>query len=1029
MSHNIHDLIERRKRWIAINKENGFDEGIKNLLTDLYPDSAHFVFELLQNAEDAKASMVKFKLYNNRVEFEHNGSHLFTIDDVDAITSIGTSNKKDDPTNIGKFGVGFKSVYSYTLTPEVISGDFHFRIHDLVVPDIDGLDPINLSRELTRFIIPFNNPNKPPENAVAEIQALLKSLNQSTLLFLSSISKIEYILPNGTSGYIEREEFGNHLVDIIALMPDDSESRIVSYFRLRKGVEIIDEKGNTMLRRISIAYRISQDSTHEKNHDGIRMKLEKIEPGRVSIYFPAEKETSNLKFHIDAPFASTVARDSVRDCEENNKLRDQIADLVEESLFVLREQHLLTVDFLSVLPNIKDEIPPFYQPIMDRIVDAFKNEDLTPMKKGGYAPASDIFRGPARLLSLLSDDDLVTLLNDDYIAPMWVANAPLRNSRSDDFLSMLEISEYKIDDFTEILSEMPDYVENWISGKSNEWHQQLYAMLSEHISLTPDYLVDERIETLSELRIVRLTDGSYGLGKNSFFPDESNNHDKLMPRVNKDVFSYGKNKRQQDKAKQLLEKIGVRKVGESEQIEMLLKMNYSKDAVANKRFSPKLTDIKRFMRFLDKEPTRAYMFKDMYIFKCETGKWGLAEEIYLDAPYLDTGLSAYYDRISEEARCWKLSEEYQGLKLSLKTIGEFAKKIGAKSSLDITQTRNWHYINYTIEYLSLQFDQISLPVSKLIWDALVKCEQSQNYSYYTSEKKKRVYFYPYGNSEFITLLSDHQWVPQKLSDEESFTFVKPEDADSKLLPDGFTFDNGWKWLSKTSFGEMVKRKELLKHQEDMEHELKIQQRESMIKDVGFDSLAEARKVAQAKKNDPQGYERWLARANKPEFPKKISPDPIRREERVKEKMVDAEHKTYDQKSRSVRTTTSPLDVETYLRSSYENEDGLLVCQICKDVMPFKKRDNEYYMEKVEIFTKEYLSKEHDSHYLALCPLCSAKYKEFVKAEQSQLDNIYNSLLQQSECHEIPITLDEEATIKFVETHYCDLRGSIHGDTE
>ena len=46
----MNDLIEKRKKWIEVNRENDFEEGIKNLLTDLYPDSAHFVFELLQNA-------------------------------------------------------------------------------------------------------------------------------------------------------------------------------------------------------------------------------------------------------------------------------------------------------------------------------------------------------------------------------------------------------------------------------------------------------------------------------------------------------------------------------------------------------------------------------------------------------------------------------------------------------------------------------------------------------------------------------------------------------------------------------------------------------------------------------------------------------------------------------------------------------------------------------------------------------------------------------------------------------------------
>ena len=55
-------------------------------------------------------------------------------------------------------------------------------------------------------------------------------------------------------------------------------------------------------------------------------------PGGSVSTFPAEKETSNLRFHLHAPFASTVARDSVRNCPANDKLRDHLAELVAKSM-------------------------------------------------------------------------------------------------------------------------------------------------------------------------------------------------------------------------------------------------------------------------------------------------------------------------------------------------------------------------------------------------------------------------------------------------------------------------------------------------------------------------------------------------------------------------------------------------------------------------------------------------------------------------------------------------------------------------
>lgn len=130
----IETLREDRLFWLEANRRNNFEEGIKNLLTELYPDNAHFIYELLQNAEDAEATKVKFILRPTGLCFLHNGKRQFTENDIESITSIGQSTKRDDFNQIGKFGVGFKAVFSYTQTPKIYSGQYAFEIHDLVCP-------------------------------------------------------------------------------------------------------------------------------------------------------------------------------------------------------------------------------------------------------------------------------------------------------------------------------------------------------------------------------------------------------------------------------------------------------------------------------------------------------------------------------------------------------------------------------------------------------------------------------------------------------------------------------------------------------------------------------------------------------------------------------------------------------------------------------------------------------------------------------------------------------------------------------
>ncbi|KAK3578917.1 hypothetical protein CHS0354_035542 [Potamilus streckersoni] len=115
---------------------------IKQLKTILaeYPDDGQIIKELLQNAEDAGASEVKI-LYDDRCinKQEDNRNSIrkflrgpalcffndatFTESDWRGIKMIYSSVKEDDPLKVGRFGLGFKSVFHITDHPVVLSGD------------------------------------------------------------------------------------------------------------------------------------------------------------------------------------------------------------------------------------------------------------------------------------------------------------------------------------------------------------------------------------------------------------------------------------------------------------------------------------------------------------------------------------------------------------------------------------------------------------------------------------------------------------------------------------------------------------------------------------------------------------------------------------------------------------------------------------------------------------------------------------------------------------------------------------------
>ena len=113
---------------------------LKNILRD-YKDGLTIAKELLQNADDAEATEVNFcydarnhKVDPNSLFFPemihahgpallvHNNK-TFSKEDFENITKLAAATKQDKPLKIGKFGIGFCSVYHITDVPSFLSQD------------------------------------------------------------------------------------------------------------------------------------------------------------------------------------------------------------------------------------------------------------------------------------------------------------------------------------------------------------------------------------------------------------------------------------------------------------------------------------------------------------------------------------------------------------------------------------------------------------------------------------------------------------------------------------------------------------------------------------------------------------------------------------------------------------------------------------------------------------------------------------------------------------------------------------------
>ena len=348
------EFIQQDRRGVV---QSSVYPGIKELVSEIYPEEAHFIYELLQNAEDAYASSVYFEIQKKQLVFKHNGTKLFDADDVDSITNIAKSTKKENYVQAGKFGIGFKSVYAFTDTPSIYCDSVCFRIDQLLLP-VQIMDLRYRQSGWTEFHFPFDSPKISADDAREKICQGLKEVESTTLLFLNNINRMDYRLDDGSNYSVIKESDGRFITCTIETKNGRRRDRWMRFSRnaILEGKKV----------QVDVAFPMSQKNKQE--YGFVRGD------DKVFIKFLAKNEKSNLRFFVNAPFGCTPARDTVNKGDKDNKtLIKEIAILMSNVIVELRERDYLTDDFFEILPLQEDEVPDFYQPIVNAIKQSFSD--------------------------------------------------------------------------------------------------------------------------------------------------------------------------------------------------------------------------------------------------------------------------------------------------------------------------------------------------------------------------------------------------------------------------------------------------------------------------------------------------------------------------------------------------------------------------------------------------------------------------------------------------------------------------------
>jgi len=392
----------------------GWDTAVLDLLGQLYSERTHFIFELIQNAEDAGATELTFEVFDDRLELRHDG-RPFTEADVRGVCGVGKSGKAGDLTAIGKFGIGFKSVYAYTKSPRVYSGGEHFRIENYVRPFPVQQLPVTG----TLFVFPFDHDTVPAAVAVREISAALSAIQPGILLFLENIERLRVRGAGVAESAIERS---------VAQRPGIERPGIERPGIERPGIERSVERGSS--RRVTLArgrgrrgeeWLVWQRQVEGLGHPAAPIEIAfRVAAGPIveccisplTVFFPTEKETF-LGFLVQGPYRTTPARDNIPEHDRSNQvLVRETAALLIDVLRELRDGGLLTVDVLTALPIDAARFQPgsMFRPLFDAVREALAREPLIRAADGGYHAAGELrlARG-AGLRELLGADQLSAL--------------------------------------------------------------------------------------------------------------------------------------------------------------------------------------------------------------------------------------------------------------------------------------------------------------------------------------------------------------------------------------------------------------------------------------------------------------------------------------------------------------------------------------------------------------------------------------------------------------------------------------------
>jgi hypothetical protein len=503
-------------------------------LVNLYTKKTHFVYELLQNAEDAGATRVYFAMHDGYLELLHDGLP-FTQQNLDAIRNPASSDKiklteKDGLTRIGKFGIGFLATYTICNTVKFWSEPKYRRQSDSLpsfayeIQNYTKLEPVPEEwtpdpkyKYTTRFVFPFvcGKHYKSPAQLRKDLAAMLKELGAEVMLYLKNIESVEYVIYHNKDDKTisDHKEFflkrtpeqskdssGKKRTRIASYQgkPGDSE-KISDYIMYSKDSAVKDKTVDLVFAVEDNGGKVTFATTPEKHRF-------------ISVYFHTQME-SKLRFMIQAPFSTTPNRESIPDTDENKPIVEAAAELLREVVLDVKQRGELSLDFLNILPYEDHASDWLLMPMYYKTIQLFRSGEtgILPAIDGGVTTAENAYIAYEKKLTELFDGEKLCALVGKKNA-VWMStnltssNKPLAAL----YHFLIEKTEAKLI-YAESLSAMlrePNPHPLW-NAVGDEWLVRFYNWLGEYHKSSLGFDSGEKRRDFTSVHFIKTDSGTF----------------------------------------------------------------------------------------------------------------------------------------------------------------------------------------------------------------------------------------------------------------------------------------------------------------------------------------------------------------------------------------------------------------------------------------------------------------------------------------------------------------------------------------